>query len=156
MLSTPIGLATVLSGGFLARLAADLGLDAAYRAVDDGVLPTICAMTFTVKRDGSWTMTVGADDSFTLGTTFSGFWTLDPSADVGDGFEVQYTSANQVNSPTITNNAVGYTAITGDITYLVSKGSGATSSVDMTANFRRAGGSAAEMSDTTNMQVTGG
>lgn len=146
----------MLSGGFLAQLVADLGLDAAYAAQDDGALPHTCAMTYTVKRDGSWTMTVAADDSFSVGTTFSGFWCADPSADVGDGFEVRFDSANQVNAPTITNDASAYTAITGDLTYVVSKGAGATASVDLTPNFRRAGGSSAELTDTANMQVTGG
>jgi hypothetical protein len=148
--------AGVAKGGVTASLVANLGLDAAYWATDDGAGPGLaCSMTFTVKRDGSWTMTIGGDDNFTLGTTFSGFWTDTPSATVGDAFEVQFISSNLVGGPTVTNETAGtFLAITEDRTFVVGSTGASTDSADMTANFRPTGGSTG-LTDTTTMQVTG-
>ena len=120
----------------MAVLVANLGFDASYLSTD-AVNPT-AALTITVKRDGTWTVTVGPNDDLNGGTA-SGTWAANPSFDVGDLAEVQFVTANPVNSPTITNNASSYTAITSDITINVSKGGGASASVDITVNVRCSG-----------------
>lgn len=118
-------------------LVANLGFDANYRS-DDAVNPT-AALTITVKRDGTWAITVGPGDVLTTGSPASGTWAANPGPQVGDQAEVQFVVANQVNAPTITNDASSYTAITTDRAINISKGGGATASADITVNVRAYG-----------------
>ena len=116
-----------------AVLVANLGFDASYLSTD-AVNPT-AALTITVKRDGTWTVTVGPNDDLNGGTA-SGTWAVNPAFDVGDLAEVQFVTANEVNSPNITNGASSYTALTSDRTIAIDRGAGASASVDVTVNVR--------------------
>lgn len=118
-------------------LVADLGFDTAYSSTD-GVNPT-AALIITVKRDGTWTITVGTGDTLSLGSPASGNWCSNRTSDIGDQAEVQFVVANEVNTPVIVNGASSYTALTSDRTIDISRGAGATATADITINVRANG-----------------
>lgn len=118
-------------------LVANLGFDAAYTSTD-AVNPT-AALIITVKRDGTWAITVGPGDVLSLGSPASGTWTTNPSIDIGDQAEVQFVVANEVNVPVIVNDAAAYTALTADRAINISRGGGISATADITINVRANG-----------------
>lgn len=156
MLSTPIGIAVALGQSSGAALVDDMGLGANYLSEDDGAGPGLSAsVTVTVKRDGTWTVTVGGDDTLT-GTPTSGTWATVPATDVGDGFEVLFDDTTISGAPTINDSTGGtWAALTSDQTFQVIAAGGASVSVDLTVSFRPTGGSTG-LTDMTNLDATGG
>lgn len=138
-------------GGQVPRLAlaADMGMDAAYSGTQAGS-PT--SVTLTVKSDGTWEVTFGGGDT-PAGTPTTGNWAASTLTGIGNDYQVLFTTANSVNSPTITNNASEYTTITGDITITVAKGS-ANASADVTAAFRSVYGGTG-LTETSNFAANG-
>ncbi len=131
-------------------LVADFGMGANYSATQAGS-PT--AVTLTVKRDGTWTVTFGGGDT-PAGSPTSGTWTTSSSTAIGDEYQVLYTVSNQVNSPTVTNNASDWVLVNGDITLTIAKGA-ADASADVNARIRPTGCAAAELSETSNFAANG-
>jgi len=141
-------------GAFLVKLpavglAADVGMDTNYSGTQAGS-PT--SVTFTAKNDGTWTVTFGAGDT-PAGTPTSGNWAASTSAGIGDEYRVTYSTANPVNSPTITNNASTPTIISTDITITVAKAT-ANASADVTVLFTPIYGSGS-LTDTANFAANG-
>lgn len=160
MLSTSVGLAVALSGGGddpPAGLVADLGMDAAYRSDDDAGGATSASLTVTIKRDGTWTLTKGADDAWGVGTTFSGNWAANPRADAGDDYSVLFTDTNLVGSLTINDSTGGLvTPLTSDQTFQIGAAGGASGSKDLEIGLRLTGAGANELTETTNIGCIGG
>lgn len=127
-----------------------LGFDTGYSS-QDTVNPT-AVLTITVKRDGTWAIGVGVADTLVSGSPSSGSWCGNPSAEIGDQAEVQFVVANEVNTPTIVNDAASYTALTSDRTINISRGGGVTATADITINVRSAG---VTVTDTTAVTVDG-
>lgn len=114
-----------------------LGFDAAYSSTD-ATNPT-AALTITVKRNGTWAITVGPTDTLSLGSPASGTWAANGSVDIGDQAEVQFVVANELNTPVIVNDAASYTALTSDRTINISRGGGIAAQADITINVRANG-----------------
>jgi hypothetical protein len=131
-------------------LAADFGMGASYSGTQAGS-PT--SVTLTVKADGTWTITFGGGDT-PAGTPTSGNWTASTLAGIGSDYRVTFSTANSVNSPTITNGAATPTIITGDLTISVAKGS-ANASADVTVSIAPIYGSQTTLTDTANFAANG-
>lgn len=133
-------------------LVSDFGLVGPYSSAD-AVNPTALA-TITVNTDGTWAITVGPGDVLT-GTPASGTWLHPATAGYSHEYQVQFVVTNQVNAPTIVNDAAAFTTVTSNLALQISKGGGATASADITVNLRRVGSSTTELTDTANFQVDG-
>ena len=132
-------------------LAADFGMGAAYSGTEAGS-PT--SVTLTVKADGTWTITFGGGDT-PAGTPTSGNWTASTLAGIGSDYRVAFSTANPVNSPTITNtDAPTPTIIDGDKVITVAKGS-ANASADVTVSITPIYGSQTTLTDTANFAANG-
>ena len=159
MLSTSVGLAVALSGGEepAAGLVADLGMDAAYRSDDSAGGTAAASATVTVFRDGTWTLTKGADDVWGVGTTFSGNWALNPRADAGDDYDVLFTDTNLVGALTINDSTGGaVTPLTSDQTFQIIAAGGASGSKDLEIGLRLTGAGSNELTETINLGAIGG
>ena len=110
-------------------LVADLGMAANYSAIHASAL---AELTLTVATDGTWTYTVGAGDSL-VGSPTTGRWLT--GTDGAALHELLFTVSNEVGTPTITNGAATYTAITGSLTIKIEK-NGADASADLAVSIR--------------------
>lgn len=133
-------------------LVSDFGLVGPYSSTDV-VNPTASAQ-LNVKTDGTWTITVGAVDTL-AGAPTSGTWLNPAVAGYAHEYQVQFVVTNQVNAPTIVNDAASFTTVTSDLALNISKGGGVTASADITVNFRPVGGSSTVLTDTANFLVDG-
>ncbi len=140
----------LLNGGRDYGLVADFGMGANYSGTQAGAGTSV---TLTVYPDGRWEITFGSGDT-PAGTPTSGRWATGSASDIGLDFDVQYTTAGGGGSPTIVNDASSYTQITIPLAISVSKAM-ADANVDVTVNLRKRGGSAAELTDTSNFAANG-
>lgn len=148
MLTTPVGLAVALSGGAAIRnLVTDLGVGTAYAGIDPG---SSASCIFTLKTDGTWAVTVGAGDSST-GTPLTGSWLNGGSA---SDYEVKYTSSNELGTPSITNGAAAYTAVSANLAITVSK-TNTDASADVLIEVRKISDTSESVSDSTNLAALG-
>jgi len=135
-------------------LVSDFGMGASYDSNDNGSSPFAASITLTVKSDGTWTITVGGDDTLT-GTPASGNWVNTPVAGVGNDYEVRFTTANPVGSPTINNSTSGaYTSISSNQTIQILSGTtqGDVRSCDVIVDLRQVGSSTTQLTDTANFE----
>lgn len=134
-------------------LAASLGFGT-YVSEDAGSLGASC--TVTVKNDGSWMVTGGGNDVLS-GTPTSGSWgDPTPTAGGGDGFEVKYSHTGVTGTGSITNGAIGYTTISGDITFVFSAGSTQNGLTNLTVDIRKIGTTSPVLTQTFQIGATGG
>lgn len=137
--------------GAVNDLKSDLGLAASnYLSQDNGTGPLAAFILLTIKRDGTWTITGGGDDILS-GTPLSGTWVNTPYVNVGDNYQVQFVDANETNTLRVTNGAIGFTTINGDITYQLDASAGESQAVDLTVNLRQVGSSVTQLTDTTTL-----
>lgn len=139
-----------LNGGAGAALVTDFGMGASYSATQAG---SQTSLTLTVRTNGTWDIVEGAGDTIG-GTPLTGVWATNTFSGVGAGFELQFATANEVNAPTISNDAAAFTQITADLSIQVAKLS-ANASVDVTPNLRKLGSSSTELTDTANFAANG-
>ncbi len=115
-----------------------------------------CHITLKVYLDGSWAVLPTPGAIFT-GSPVYGRWAngpVDPSE-----FELQFTTANLVNTPTIVNGSSSYAQmdkITSRTCDVAKSANGVTASADVTMNIRRIGTTTPVFTGTTNFGVTGG
>ena len=128
-------------------LPADLGIAANYSSTQAGNATEI---TLTIVTDGTWTLTVGGGDTLG-GTPTSGNWLN--SGGVAADHQVRFTASNQVNTPTVTNGASSFTAVTANRTFKVEKTLD-NASADCLVEIQAIGG-ATTVSDTTNLAANG-
>lgn len=127
-----------------------LGLAAAYSGTQSA---SNTSVIFTAKRDGTWAITFDVGD-IPSGAPTSGNWSSNPTSTIGDNFEVRYTISNQVNSPTTSNGASSYTAITSNRAVSVNK-NGANASADILIEFREIGTVTPVLTASTNFAANG-
>lgn len=139
-----------LNGGAGAALVSDFGMGASYTGTHAA---SAASVQLTVKTDGTWAITFGAGDT-PAGTPTSGVWATNTFSGVGAGFEAQFTTANEIGTPGIGNDAAAFTQITTDLSIQVSR-TGANASADVTVNIRRLGSSSTELTDTANFAANG-
>lgn len=132
-------------------LATNFGLDTAYDSTD--AANPIASWTLTLHADGRWTITVGAGDVLSVGSPASGTWLQ--GGGIGAEFEAQFTNANNVNTPVITNGAAAYTQVSSDLSIEVSRAGGVAASSDITVNVRALGTTTPVLTDTTTVTVDG-
>ena len=128
-------------------LPADLGIANSYTSTQAG---SAAEITLTIATNGTWTLTVGAGDALG-GTPTSGTWLN--SGGVAADHQVRFTESNQVNSPTVTNGASSYAAVTVARTFKVEKTLD-NASADCLVEIMPIGG-ANTVSDTTNLAANG-
>lgn len=128
----------------------DFGMASNYSATETGAATSVI---LTVNRAGTWAITFGSGDT-PAGTPTSGSWAASPFSTVGDIFEVKFTPSNQVGSPTITNGASSYTALTANRSIEVSK-SGADASADILVEIREVNIAAPLLSESSNFAANG-
>lgn len=95
-------------------LVNDLGMDTTYSSTQAGAAVEI---TVTIATTGGWTVTVGAGDTLG-GTPSSGTWL---NAGTAGEHQVRFTASGEINSPTITNGASTFTAVSANRTFKVEK-----------------------------------
>lgn len=138
-------------------LADALRFDSAgYDSADTGSANAQCIVR--VHSNGTWDILGGLGDSIT-GSPTSGFWANVAPGQTFNGafFELQYVTSNLVNSPTITNGASSYTAITPtfiDISIATSSGT-LVRSADVTVNIRGLGNTSPILTQTFNCSAQG-
>lgn len=140
----------LLNGGRDYGLVSDFGMDVVYSGTQASAGTSV---KLTVYPNGTWVITFGSADT-PAGSPTSGRWANGSASDVGLDFEVQYTTAGEVGSPNISNDAGSYTQITAALAITVSK-SLANALADVTVNIRKRGGSAAELTETSQFQANG-
>lgn len=138
-----------LNGGG-AALVSDFGMGASYSATEAA---SATSVTLTVKTDGTWAITFGSGDTG-AGTPTSGVWATNVFSGVGAAFELQFTTANEVGSPGVSNDAAAFTQITANLAIQIFK-TAANASADVTVNLRKLGSSSTELTDTTNFAANG-
>ena len=116
--------------GFL--VSAVGGVGAAYSSTE---VAANSGITFTLKTDRTWEITFDAGD-LGSGTPLTGTW-LNAGGTVTD-YEVRYTSSSEVGSPSISNGASSYTAVSANRVFTISK-NGANASNVLTIEIRGIG-----------------
>jgi hypothetical protein len=90
-----------------------------YEAADYNVSGTTTAtLTFTLKSDGTYTAVV--TNQFGSTTFASGNWHSAPAVGVGTDFECRYTVTGSSGGGTVTNNAVVFTSLSADRSFVLS------------------------------------
>lgn len=128
-------------------LVNDIGLEAAYDSVQSAAL---AELTLTFSTAGTWAFTVGAGDTLG-GTPTSGTWLASGAA---AEYEILFTPSNLVNSPTVTNGAATYTAMSANRAFKVEKNN-ADASAECLVSIRRIVNPPRTLTDTTNMAAKG-
>lgn len=93
----------------------DLGLAASYTSAQVG--PALAELTLTVTTSGTLTLAAGSGDSLTGSPTSVTWLSFGSAAD----YEVQFTTSGLVNSPTVTNGASTWTAVSANRSIKVEK-----------------------------------
>lgn len=148
MLSTSVGIAVALGLGGSRFLVSDLLIGAAYSATQSAAAVSVI---FTLKTDGTWAITFGAGDTGG-GTPLTGTWLL--AGGVAADYEVKYTFPNQVNSPTIVNDAAAFTAMSANRVGSVSK-TNADASSDFQIEIRKIAKPGEYTTDSSNFAAEG-
>lgn len=138
----------MVDGGDSDKLVADLGLGAGYSATQAA---SLAELTFTVRTDGTWTMTVGAGDSGP-GSPSSGTWLL--AGGVAAEYEVRFTNSGDSGTPILTNGAAAFTAMSANRTFKIEK-TNSDASTTMTAEIRRIVNPPRTLTDAAGMSALG-
>lgn len=144
------------AAGAVNDLVSDLGLAAAYESSDNLGGATAASIKLTIKRNGTYEITGGADDSLS-GSPLTGNWVNTPYSNVGDNYQVRFTTANQLGSPTITNDTGGaFTTISTDLSIELLASGGSTRSADFITELRQIGVIPTQLTETANFEAIGG
>lgn len=129
-------------------LAYSLTLGAVYEGIQAG---STAGVILTFKTDGTWEITFDPADVGS-GTPLTGTWLV--SGGTASEYEIRYTPSNQVNTPTIVNDAATYTALSANRLISVKKTS-ADAEADVLVEVRFALDTTINVSATSNLRARG-
>lgn len=149
-----VGLNTILADESVLKASLDAG--SAYVGTDGPGGNPAGFCTLTIKTDGTWTITAGADDILS-GTPTSGYWILGgaPIAGIGTTHEVIFSHTGVTGTGTISNGASSYSALTADRTFTFTATLGQNGLTQCTPTIRKIGTTTPVCTETIQIGATG-